>query len=225
MKPIYIILALLISSFINIKSAGTSISFTTAADGYTLSEDKSTVEITGAGPFDLTDSFENKKIIVSSSCTLNLKDFKIINSWTLTPILISENKVVEISLTSESLLADSATNENDGTIYLQKGASLTISGAGTLKITPNKLMAINGTEGTSLTVNDEATIQIVSTLTTTGGIYLRKSITFNNAKIGYNAEKGTHHAIDSEGDIKIIKGQYNLVSGDGKGILQKKIYI
>ena len=226
MKPIYILLPLFISLFVNIKSAGTSISFDTAADGFTLSEDKSTVEITGAGPFDLTGSFGDKKIIVSSSCTLNLQDFKIINSGTLTPILISENKAVKIALTSESLLADSATNENDGTIYLQKGASLTISGTGTLIITPNKLMAINGTEETSLIVNDGATIQIVSTLSTTGGIYMRKSITFNNAKIGYLAENGTLHAIDSEGDIKIIKGQYNLVSGDGKGIQsEKNLYI
>jgi hypothetical protein len=226
MKQIYILLATFISLFINIKSTETTISFESAVDGYTLSEDKSTVEITGAGPFDLKGSVENKKIIVSSSCTLNLEDFSLINSGPLTPILISENKAVEIALTSESLLADSVTNENDGTIYLQKGASLTISGTGTLKITPNKLMAINGTEGTSLTVNDEATIQIVSTLTTTGGIYMRKSITFNNAKIGYNAEKGTHHAIDSEGDIKIIKGQYNLISGGGKGIQsEKNLYI
>jgi len=226
MKQIYILLATFISLFINIKSTETTISFESAVDGYTLSEDKSTVEITGAGPFDLKGSVENKKIIVSSSCTLNLEDFSLINSGLLTPILISENRAVEIALTSESLLADSETNENDGTIYLQKGASLTISGTGTLKITPNKLMAINGTEGTSLTVNGEATIQIVSTLTTTGGIYMRKSITFNNAKIGYNAEKGTHHAIDSEGDIKIIKGQYNLISGDGKGIQsEKNLYI
>ena len=122
-------------------------------------------------------------------------------------------------------MTDSATNENEGTIYLQKGASLTISGTGQLNLFPRKNMAINGTEGTSLTVNDEANIIIGSTLSTTGGIYLRKSITFNDATFGYVAEKGTHHAIDSEGDIKIIKGQYNLVSGDGKGILQKKIYI
>ena len=224
MKLIYFILTILISSFI--KSDATALSFEVAADGFTLSEDKSILTITGAGPFDLTGSFENKKIIVQSSCTLNIEDFKIMNSGSLTPILISENKAVEIALNSESLLTDSATNENEGTIYLQKGASLTISGKGRLIINPNKLMAINGTEGTSLTVNDEANIIIGSTLSTTGGIYLRKSITFNDATFGYVAEKGTHHAIDSEGDIKIIKGKYNIKSGNGKGIQsEKNLYI
>ena len=40
------------------------------------------------------------------------------NSGSLTPILISEDKAVEIALISENLLTDSATNENEGTIYL-----------------------------------------------------------------------------------------------------------
>ena len=222
MKPIYILLAILISSFINIKSdtTSTTLSFDTAADGYTISENVLT--ITGTGSFDLTGSVENKKIIVSSSCTLNFNSFSLINSGVLTPILISENQAVEISLGTESVLTDSATNENDGTIYLQKGASLTISGNGRLIINPNKLMAINGTEGTSLTVNDEANIIIVSPLSTIGGIYLRKSITFNSAKFAYDAENGAHHAIDSEGDIKIIKGAYNIKSGNGKGIQSEK---
>ena len=65
-------------------------------------------------------------------------------------------------------MTDSATNENEGTIYLQKGASLTISGTGQLNLFPRKNMAINGTEGTSLIVNDEANIIIGSTLSTTG---------------------------------------------------------
>ena len=46
-------------------------------------------------------------------------------------------------------MTDSSSNENDGTIYLDEGATLTISGTGTLNINPNKLMAINGTEFTS----------------------------------------------------------------------------
>jgi hypothetical protein len=61
MKQIYILLATFISLFTNIKSTETTISFESAVDGYTLSEDKSTVEITGAGPFDLKGSVEIKK--------------------------------------------------------------------------------------------------------------------------------------------------------------------
>ena len=76
----------------------------------------------------------------------------------MTPIFISSGKEVNLVLTGESALTDSSSNENDGNIYLDKGATLTISGTGTLNINPNKLMAINGTESTSLTVNDGPTI-------------------------------------------------------------------
>ena len=78
----------------------------------------------------------------------------------LTPIVISPNKEVNIVLTGKSNLTDSSTNENNGTIYLQSGASLIISGTGTLNIHPYKLMAINGTDSTSLTVNEGANINI-----------------------------------------------------------------
>ena len=75
-------------------------------------------------------------------------------------------------LSSTSTLKDSSSNEKKGIIYLQSGASLTISGSGTLNLEPYKLMAINGTEGTSLTVNDGSTIKIKSTSSSVG--YLSK---------------------------------------------------
>ena len=65
-------------------------------------------------------------------------------------------------------MTDSSSNENDGTIYLDKGATLTISGTGTLNINPNKLMVINGTDSTSLIVNDGPTINIESSLSHVG---------------------------------------------------------
>ena len=68
-----------------------------------------------------------------------------------------------MALSGTSSLTDSSTNANDGTIYLQSGASLTLSGTGTLNITPNKMMAINGTDSTSLTVSGGPTINIQST--------------------------------------------------------------
>ena len=46
----------------------------------------------------------------------------------MTPILISSSQTVTMSLSGSSTLVDSSTNSNDGTIYLQSGASLTISG-------------------------------------------------------------------------------------------------
>ena len=67
---------------------------------------------------------------------MNLNEFSLTNNGALTPILIGQNIEVELILNGESKLQDSSTNENDGTIYLKNGASLTISGTGTLSISP-----------------------------------------------------------------------------------------
>ena len=201
-------------------SQTTTIDFTTSGTGYTISDN--IVTISTDGTYELTGTFTDKKIIVSSSSTLNFNTFSLINTGALTPIIISSNKEVEFILTETSTLQDSTTNEKNGTIYLESGASLKISGAGTLNIIPYKLMAINGTEGTSLTVNDGASISIASENNNIGGIYLRNGITFNNAVYTYSCPNGAYHAIDSESSIKIIKGKYNIISGNGKGIQTEK---
>ena len=86
-------------------------------------------------------------------------------------------------------------------------------------------MAINETEDTSLTVNEGPTINVESTSSTIGGIYLRKEINFNNAMYIYNCPNGKNHAIDTEGTIKLVKGKYSLTSGNGKGIQAEKYLI
>ena len=158
MKVIFIIFIIYFSSFIKVESS-TTVNFDTSGEGYTVSGD--VITLTGAGPFDLTGDYYSKKIIVSSSCKLNLNSLDLTNVESLTPLIISENKAVELVLAGESTLIDSSHNENEGIIYLQKGASLTISGTGKLNLSPSKNMAINGTEGTSLTVNDGVEITIV----------------------------------------------------------------
>ena len=224
MKQNFLIFLLYLLSFIIIKSDSIPIDFTTSGEGYSISGDVLT--ITSEGSYTLTGTQVNKKILVDTSSTLNFNGFILSNSGSLTPIVIGENKAVEIVLSSDLTLIDSETNENNGTIYLQRGASLTISGTGTLMITPNKLMAINGTDETTLTINNKANVIIRTESTNAGGIYLRKSITCNDAKITYYGENGTNHAIDSEGDIKLIKGNYYLQSGKGKGIQsEKNLYI
>lgn len=214
MKIMYILLIICFSSLTNVQT--TSVSFSSDGEGYSISDN--VVTISSEGTYDLSSTETNKKIVISSSCTLNLNSFSLINSNSLTPILVGENQQVNLVLTGESTLTDSSTNENEGTIYLQSGASLIISGNGILNINPFKLMAINGTDSTSLTVNEGSTINIQSTSTNAGGIYLRTAITFNNAIFTYSCSNGGHHAIDTEGTIKLVKGTYNIISGGGKGI-------
>ena len=223
LKSLNFVIILILTLFILIQS-DTTIDFSSSGSGYTVSSN--TVTISTDGTYELSGSQTDKKIIVSSDSTLNMNSFSLINSGALTPIVISSNNKVNIVLSDTSTLQDSSSNENEGAIYLQSGASLTISGTGTLNINPYKLMAINGTEGTSLTVNGGPTIKISSSSSSVGGIYLRDSITFNNAIYTYSCSSGANHAIDTEGDIKIIKGTYTLTAGNGKGIqAENKLYI
>ena len=221
MKVSPYILFILIIYLFTITQSTETVSFTspTTNEGYTISDN--VVTISGAGPFEFTGEQEDKKIIIASSCTINFKDFILMNDEELTPLIINENIVVELVLEGEPTLEDSQNNENDGTIYLKSGASLIISGDGILNINPNKYMAINGTDDTSLTVNG-GDIMISSESNTVGGIYLKKEINFNNANFYYNCENGIHHAIDSEGNIKLLKGEYSIDSGRGKGIHSEK---
>ena len=79
-------------------------------------------------------------------------------------------------------------------------------------------MVINGIADTSLIINDWAYIYLKSESAIVGEFYLRKEITFNYAMFQYECLKGTHHTIDTEGTIKIVKGSYDITSGVGKGI-------
>ena len=218
MRLIYIIIFLSLSLDI-FTQVSTPISFTNSGTGYILSGNTVTINIDGT--YDLTGSVIDKQIIVSSSCTLNFNSFSLINSGSLTPLIINANKKVKLFLKGESTLQDSSTNNNLGIIYLQNGATLTIAGTGTLTLNPNKSFAIYGLANTSLIVNDGANINISSTSTNIGGIHLGNSIKFNNAVFTNYCQKGRNNTMYAQGEIKIIKGNYNIISGRGKAIETK----
>ena len=218
MKEIKKIILLIL--IISIKSDETiDFSSLSSGTGYTVSDN--TVTISTAGTYTLKGTNTNKSILVSSASTLILDSLTLTSSGSLTPLIIDSSNSVTMTLSGTSTLTDSSSNENEGVIYLKSGASLTISGDGTLNINPNKNMAINGTSSTSLTVNG-GNIKVTSSSSGVGGIYLRKEITFNDGTYTYSATSGTKHAIDSEGNINIIKGTYTLNSGNGKGIQSEK---
>ena len=218
MKAIKNILFLVL--ILSIKSDET-IDFSSLSSGTGYSISGNTITISSDGTYTLKGTNTDKTILVSSASTLVLDSLTLTSSGELTPLIIDSSKSVSMVLSGTSTLTDSSSNENEGVIYLKSGASLTISGDGTLNINPNKNMGINGTDSTSLTVNG-GTIAISSSSSDVGGIYLRKEIIFNDGTYTYNAASGTKHAIDSEGNITIKKGTLTLNSGNGKGIQSEK---
>ena len=197
----------------------------TTTDDYTVSDNIITLK-TSSIIYELTGTVEGKNIIVSSSCTLKLNTLTLASLSTISPIIINENVEVTLILSGTSSLTDTSTNEKDGVIYLNKGAKLTILGDGILNIIPNKCMAINGTEDTSLIFNG-GTLNIKKEENednlNVGGIYLRKEIIFNDGIFNFNipitvSEGKPPHAIDTEGSITIKKGTYN------KFLKKEKLY-
>ena len=85
MRAIYMLLIVYLFSF---GELSTKISFTSSGDGYTVSDNE--ITISTDGEYDLEDSVTNKKIIVSSSSTLNLNSFTLANTNSLTPIHINQ---------------------------------------------------------------------------------------------------------------------------------------
>ena len=81
-----IIFLILFSLFITIISS-TVVSFESDGEGYTIEDNILT--ITGGGEYDFSGELENKEILVDASCTLNLNEFSLSNSGSLTPLLIS----------------------------------------------------------------------------------------------------------------------------------------
>jgi len=184
MKMIKIIL--FFALILTIKSDETIDFSSTLSSGTGYSVSDNTVTISSDGTYTLQGTNTNKNIIVSSSATLIFNSLSLTSTGSLTPLIIDSSNSVSLTLTGTSTLTDSSSNENEGVIYLRSGASLTISGSGTLNLSPNKNMAINGTDSTSLTV-DGGNIVVSSSTSGVGGIYLRKLITFNDDTYKYTA--------------------------------------
>ena len=214
---IFVFLIILINTYsIEIDFSNTP---TTNSD-YTV--ERNTVILSKEDVYKLTGSSNNYNIKVSSSCSIIL-DSLTLSSPSFAPILIEENKVVNINLNGESTLSDTSSNQNEGVIYLNEEAKLIIDGKGILNISPNKHMGIFGKESSSLIVNG-GTINIKSNANNVGGIYLSKEIIFNDGNYNFNIDINVLNninppsVIDSNGFITIKKGKYDIISGEGKGI-------
>ena len=152
--------------------------------------------------YTLTGTGFDKNILIFYSSTITLKSFTLISSGKLTPLIINSDANVKLILEGTSTIIDSAENENDSVIFLRKGATLNITGNGTLNIITNKLMAIKGENSTSLILNN-GTIKIFSTKTKAGGIYLKNNIEINNGNFFYEALSGKNPGIISDNSLVI----------------------
>ena len=175
-----------------------------------------------------TNSF-NKSVIVNASCTIYLSGSSLMNNnSTLTPFIIEESKEVDIYLNNRITIIDSLLNEKGAIIYLKKGANLRIKndccgGNYGLILFSNSLYAIKGEEDTTLSI-DNCYLKIVSISINSGGIFIPKSIFFENEpSFYYKSISGNKPAIESRGQIWFANGNYDITSLEGKGIVSKSI--
>ena len=78
-------------------------------------------------------------------------------------------------------------------------------------------MAIKGEKDTSFCWKN-GTINIFSTSSNVGGIYIDKEILFINGEFSYKAISGKNNVIETSGSIMIINGYYSINTESGKGI-------
>ena len=168
----------------------------------------------------------NKSIIVNVSCTIFFTFSTLMNNnSTLTPLIIEENKEVTIFLRDKTTIIDSVLNKNNAIIYLKRGVKLKIenyNSGGGLILLQNSLYAIRGEESSILQTN--CYLKIISTSNNSGGIFIPKTIFFeHNTKFYYKSISGNKPAIECEGQIWFGKGQFDIISLRGKGIVTKNI--
>ena len=118
MKLVSIFIIFLYSILFTNVHSSTQISFSTSGTGYTVSDN--VVTITGDDSYDLSgDDLSDKKIIVSSSCTLKFQFIFLKKQWNIN-IINNKWKSSSQNCFIRWTLQDSSTNENNGTIYYKK---------------------------------------------------------------------------------------------------------
>ena len=158
----------------------------------------------------------NKSIILSNSISVTLDSLILISTGSLTPIIIEKNSEIKLNIRGNSYITDSPINENEGVIFMKEGSKLIIEGS-ILNINPNKKMAIKGEKDTSFCWKN-GKINIFSTSSNAGGIYIDKEILFINGEFSYKAISGKNNVIETSGSIMIINGYYSINTESGKGI-------
>jgi hypothetical protein len=154
---------------------------------------------------------------LSNSITVTLNSLILISTGSLTPIIIEKNSVIKLNIRGNSYITDSPINENEGVIFLKEGSKLIIEGDYILNINPNKKMAIKGEKDTSFCLK-KGKINIFSTSSNAGGIYIDKEILLINGEFSYKAISGKNNVIETLGSIMIITGYYSINTESGKGI-------
>ena len=116
-------------------------------------------------------------------------------SGNLPPIIIEKNSEVTFNLLGTSTIADSSSNELNGTIYISEGAKLNIIGNGTLNIFSNKKMAIKGENNSHLLING-ININIFSVENNNSMIDIGGNFAFKDGVLNYKSMYGEKYDIN-----------------------------
>lgn len=174
------------------------------------------------------------KLIGTSNCEginfgenviIFIDSINMIYSGNLPPIIIEKNSKVTFNISGVCTIADSSSNELNGTIYLSEGAILKIIGNGTLNIFANKKMAIKGANSSNLLING-VNINIYSIENDESMIYVGGNFEFKDAIFNYKSIYGEKYNFNCENEDAIPKELFNLELNTGNIIqAEDSIYI
>ncbi|MBQ7565795.1 MAG: carbohydrate-binding domain-containing protein [Oscillospiraceae bacterium] len=199
------------------------VSFSGGSTNYEISGTQ--VTITGSGVFTLTGACAEGSVVVKkgvTDVTLILRDLELSASDTA-PIVLKKNSQVELRIEGDCTLTDNEDpeNENEDTfegaaIKVKTGASLTLTGDGTLYLAGNAKNAIKGAAEASVTV-DGPTVTVAAVK---DGVACDGEITILSGALDVTAGNDGVKASPDDGDdaslgnVTILGGTLRLAVGD-----------
>ena len=197
-----------------------------AGDSAAYTIDGTVITIKGVGTYVVTGSSENGSISVkkdTDGVTLIFEDLTLSyagdeeNTDTVT---VGKNSTVDIVIEGDNTLTN--TNEDGAAVKIKSGASVTITGDGTLEVDASEgKNGIKGAENATLTIGENADDSFILTVSAANnGIASDGSVVVNGGTVNITSDgDGLKSSPDegdetSEGTVTINNGTINIVSGE-----------